>query len=208
MSEPEFELSGGHLALDFANTVSSYVEAPRRDRLVDFDALLRWARQAGLIGEAELRRLRAEAARRPGEAARVLAQAIALREALYRAFTALIGGDRPRAGDVEAINGALAAALPHQRLIAGRDGFALGWERRDDALDAPLWPVARAAAELITSPALLERVHRCEAAARGTCTWLFVDESRNRSRRWCSMKDCGNRAKARRHYEKVSGSRS
>ena len=62
-----------------------------------------------------------------------------------------------------------------------------------------LWPVVQSAVDLMTSPEL-DRVGQC-ADDRG-CGWLFVDTTKNRSRRWCDMRDCGNRAKARRHYAK------
>jgi predicted RNA-binding Zn ribbon-like protein len=99
------------------------------------------------------------------------------------------------------LNRALADALPHRRVVQSGRGFSFGWDGSDD-LRRMLWPVALSAAELLAgdhpSP-----VKRCEMWEAGGCGWLFVDESRNGSRRWCSMKDCGNRAKARRHYRKV-----
>src|SRR5581483_5720104 len=105
---------------------------------------------------------------------------------------------RVPAAAVEAINAALADALPHLRVAPRGGGFA--WELLPDggSLVAPLRPIARSAGELMTADALA-RVRECDGAS---CTWLFLDESRNRSRRWCSMESCGNRAKARRHYRK------
>ena len=79
--------------------------------------------------------------------------------------------------------------------------FAWDWTP-ENALDRVLWPVVRDAAELLSGEDL-DRVGRC---ADANCGWLFLDTSRNHSRRWCSMKDCGNRAKARRHYQRTAAS--
>ena len=100
------------------------------------------------------------------------------------------------------MNDALARVLPHRRVVQRGASFELGWDEEGEPLDRPLWPVVVSAAELLAD---CDRppVRVCCAGAEGRCTWLFVDESRNRTRRWCSMKDCGNRAKARRHYERV-----
>ena len=71
------------------------------------------------------------------------------------------------------------------------------WAKYDQDLDRPLWPVARTAADLLTS-GRLDRVRECPGA--DGCGWLFYDTSKNGSRRWCSMEGCGNVAKARRLY--------
>jgi predicted RNA-binding Zn ribbon-like protein len=100
--------------------------------------------------------------------------------------------------DVEHVNAALHEALPHLRVARHGGGYAWDWADGGKPLMAPLRPIARSAAELLTSDDLA-RVRECDGAA---CTWLFLDQSRNRSRRWCSMESCGNRAKARRHYHR------
>src|ERR687888_470126 len=90
------------------------------------------------------------------------------------------------------------ALHPGVREAADGHDAALAWSWADAAvrLDAPLWPLVRLAAELLVGPEL-ERVRECAA---GDCRWLFLDTSKNRSRRWCDMKSCGNRAKVRRFY--------
>ena len=99
------------------------------------------------------------------------------------------------------LNRALADALPHRRVVQSGRGFSLGWDDTDD-LRRMLWPVALSAVELLAGDHAAP-VKLCGMRETTGCSWLFVDESRNGSRRWCSMKDCGNRAKARRHYRKV-----
>jgi len=93
-------------------------------------------------------------------------------------------------------------------VVRGRSCCTLGWEERPGALDAVLWPVAASAAELLVSGDDLSRVRVCGLYEDGECGWLFVDQTRSHTRRWCSMKDCGNRAKARRHYHRVRGEAS
>ncbi|MFN8475815.1 MAG: CGNR zinc finger domain-containing protein [Anaerolineae bacterium] len=201
---PLFELIGGELCLDFTNTASwrdrDDPHVPiRNDRFKSYAVLLAWSEQAGALSAPVAAHLRSEAERRPADAAAVLVQAVALRETLYRVFSAYAAGVEPRAEDMVAMNDALGDALSHARIAYSDDSFAWGWANEEGALDRMLWPVVRSAAELLTS-AKVERVHECEG---DTCTWLFVDTSKNHSRRWCDMKDCGNRAKARRHYHRA-----
>jgi len=195
---PRFELSGGALCLDFANSWGDR-RRPESDRLDDYAALLAFACEAGLLDRRQAARLSLRARQSPAEAKRAHAVACALRDALYRLFSAQARGRRVDAADVAHVNAALQEALPHLRVSRRSGGYA--WEWADDGgepLAAPLRPIARSAAELLTSDDLA-RVRECDGA---TCTWLFLDQSRNRSRRWCSMESCGNRAKARRHYHR------
>jgi predicted RNA-binding Zn ribbon-like protein len=199
---PSFELIGGRLCLDFANTVGSVFQGMRNDRLLTFDALTAWGAAAGALTEAEARRLRREAARRPADAARALADARALREAIFRAVDAARRGRDVGAADLDTLNRFYARALARRRLVAGDRCCRLGWEEDPGALDRMLWPVAQSAVDLLAGDEL-ERIRMCDACEEdGRCTWLFVDETKNHSRRWCSMRDCGNRAKARRHYHR------
>lgn len=191
-----FSFSGGRLCLDFANTVDWRDADEPGDRLIGYPALASWGWQASLLREDDARRLIDEAARRPDDAAATFARAIALREAIYRIFSAVAAARAPAAADLDQLNAALPEALAHARVEAAAGGFTWGWRADAGALDPMLWPVARSAAELLTSDEL-DRVREC---ADDDCGWLFMDMSRNRSRRWCSMQACGNRAKARRFY--------
>jgi predicted RNA-binding Zn ribbon-like protein len=200
-----FELSGGRLCLDFANTASNVRGPHEREHLHGYPDLLSWARQAGVLSEAQCRRLAAEARRRPAEARDAFRQAIELREALYRTFLAFAQDREPPRADLERLSVWLGKALAHRRIArtpgAGCCGFT--WEDVPGALDAMLWPVAASAAELLVAGADLPRVRVCGLFASQECGWLFLDETKNRTRRWCSMESCGNRAKARRHYQRT-----
>lgn len=138
------------------------------------------------------------AARDPDGGAAAFEQAIRFREALYRVFAAIATGQSPGKDDLGAVNGVLAETLGRSRLASVDGGFAWAWDGEESGLDRPLWAVAYAAAALLTGPQL-GRARVCPGAG---CGWLFLDTSRNRSRRWCDMGICGNRAKARRHYQR------
>ncbi|WP_242346830.1 CGNR zinc finger domain-containing protein [Anaeromyxobacter terrae] len=197
----EFDLSGGRLCLDFANTVSMRDVKPR-ERLAAYADLVAFARATGAVDEPLARRLLGEARRRPADADDVLRQAIALREALFRIFLARAEGQEPAPADEALLSAALSTALAHRRLARHGEGYALGWDDTTAALDAPLWPIVESAAALLTSGEL-ERVRVCSLHESQECSWLFLDQTRARTRRWCSMKDCGNVAKARRHHARA-----
>jgi predicted RNA-binding Zn ribbon-like protein len=195
----QFEISGGHPALDFTNTVGRRMDpANNQERLTHYGRLVSWSQQAGLVTAKEAERLRAEAGGRTRAATAALRRAIVLREALFDLFVAIAQGKRPPSAALDTVNGALPAAMAALRVGPERDGF--GWRfARDDADLAPmLAPIVRAAADLLTG-ADLARVRECGS---DTCFWLFLDHSKNGTRRWCDMKVCGNRAKARRHYQR------
>lgn len=202
-TEHVFELTGGRLCLDFVNTVGGDRDAEPRERLAGYADLLSWARQAGAVDPAIARRLSGAAARDPAAAAAVLARALALREALFRVFHAAADGGSPTGDDLALLSGELAHALPRRRLVHRGDRYAIEWDDDPAALDAPLWRVALSASELLVSGDDLGRVRVCGLHATQECSWVFLDGTRAGTRRWCSMKDCGNKAKARRHYERT-----
>ena len=191
-------LLGGRLCLDFVNTVDSRLGAGRVEYLRTYADLAAWAARVGAITDEDLESLRAGAGRRPAEARAALAAALEVREALYRLFWALAEDRSPEKGDLATFNSAVARTLARARIVPIASGFDWGWEDDPRALDRVLWPVVRSAAELLTTPDLA-LMRMCDAEG---CGWLFVDATRNRSRRWCSMEGCGSRAKARRYYQR------
>ena len=192
----KFQFVGGDLCLDFANTVGGKRGAVTREYLNTYADFLSWCRQAGILDPVQQERLASLAAAEPGEADSVLERAVELREAIYRTFATLAERRAPDAPDLERLNSELAAALCRLRVRAGEDGFDWRWAADEPRLEHPLGPVARAAAELLTDREAMAHVRRCQG---DTCGWLFLDSSKNHSRRWCDMRDCGNRAKVRRH---------
>jgi predicted RNA-binding Zn ribbon-like protein len=190
-----FQLTGGHLSLDFANTVSWRRSGRQIERLQRYDDLVAWGRQARTVTDTEAQRLRSEARRRPADAGRALVDAVALREVIYRIFAGLAHGRRPAAADVAALNARLCQALSHLTVAARDNRFAWTWSGPRDDLGRAVWPAVRSAAELLTSDDLGD-LRTCGAE---NCGWVFLDTTRNHSRRWCDMRVCGNRAKVRRY---------
>ncbi len=196
-SASTLELISGRLCLDFANTTSNRMETGR-EYLTSYTELAAWSQHAGALAEDEVEALRHHAASHPDLAAVALERAILFRETIYRIFSAIANGGEPGRADLVALNGALRPALSRLEVVPSGDGFAWRSTLDGDDLDGMLWPVARSAADLITSEDL-ERVRQC---ARDGCDWLFVDTSKNHSRRWCSMDMCGSRVKAKRYYQR------
>jgi len=197
----EFDLSGGVLCLDFANSVSRR-KTPEEstDHLRDYDDLIAFAEQTKILSPKQAKDLQAHSRRHRRSAEDALRRAISHRENIYRVFSALAGGKPAGSADVQQINDFAVEALNHRRLerADGRYRWEWHWNRKN-LLDCILWPIAQSAADLLTSPEL-DSVRICKAP---DCAWLFLDQSRNRSRRWCDMKVCGNRQKARRHYQRT-----
>ncbi|MBZ5595412.1 MAG: ABATE domain-containing protein [Acidobacteriia bacterium] len=202
---------GGRLCLDFVNTVGGrvssraariglrdYADTVVRDKIAGYDDLMTWAQLAGVMTQAEARSMARRASAHRKKAASVLARAATLREALYRIFKSVVERWPPHAADVDVLRRELAVSRGHERLIPSPGGFAWNWEDRPDALDRVLWPVAKSAAELLTSRELA-KVRQCGG---DECGWMFLDTSRNRSRQWCDMRDCGNRSKVRRFRQR------
>lgn len=192
------KLLGGRLSLDFANTADWHASDHPIEFLTSYAELVAWSQHVGILTGPEAQHLLKAAVRRPAEARAVLTRAVALREAIFRLFSTISHGRSPQAEDLATFNAELSTVLAQSQIIQAAEGFAWEWLGDEDALDRVLWPVVRDAAEILTSEAL----HRVGQCMDDRCGWLFLDLSRNRSRRWCSMKDCGNRAKARRHYQR------
>jgi hypothetical protein len=197
---------GGDPALDLVNTLGDERVA---DPLEDYASFGAWAARIGVIDDGTAARLAAGAGERPAAAARALAEARTLRTAFDAVFRPLAaahdssaapaghdssgaGHDSSGAPPPEALARLVrraGAAVERARLVPAEDAFAPAWD--GDHLERPLWPLSVAALDLLRSGPL-DRVKACEG-----CPWLFLDTSRNRSRRWCSMDDCGSRSKMR-----------
>lgn len=197
----QFDLTGGHPALDLANTVSRRDDPTRRKEHLDsFSDLVSFALQDKILTPKQANDLEARARQSATDSARSFRKAIALREALYRVFAATAKSRPAPAKDLQKINESALDAVQHRCLV--RSSGAYHWEWQADTrnrFDRILWPIAQSAVDLLTSDEL-KLVRWCEAP---DCEWLFLDHSRNRSRRWCDMNSCGNRAKARRHYQRT-----
>jgi len=200
-AEFQFDLTGGQLALDLANTISRRDDPERRqDHLESYRDLVWFARQSGIASVKQAGELLVYAERHGSQARRSFVESVKLREAVYRAFAAIAQGKSAAAADLDLITAFALKALQHRCLSRANGGYRWEWRSQEsNPLDRILWPMSQAAADLLTSDEL-RIVRFCEAP---DCEWLFLDHSRNRSRRWCDMTTCGNRQKARRHYQRA-----
>jgi predicted RNA-binding Zn ribbon-like protein len=199
--ERRFELRGGVPCLDFVNTLAWRLTDHPVEYFGSYEDLLAWGGQAGLLAPDETEALSGRAATDPEGARATLSRVVALREAVHRVLSTTIADEPPDQDALLTLNRELSGALSRLRVApAAGDSYVWTWERDGvdgsrPPLERSLWPMARSAAELLTS-SKLDRVKVC--AGEG-CGWMFLDESRNASRRWCDSRDCGNRERVRRH---------
>ena len=186
-------LLGGRLCLDFTNTMEYRGTDRQIDVLPTFTALIRWCEHAGVIPQGTGQAFMTEAG--TSAAINTFEQMRSLRDMIFQIFVSRAQEQPIPAETLQTFNFSLEQVLAHRYITIGPDGPTWTW-RSSNIPDQVLWPIAYSAAELLTSPEL-NRVRQC-----GGCGWLFLDESRNGNRTWCDMRFCGNRAKARRHYER------
>jgi len=194
--ESGLRAAGAPLSLRFANTVAWRGMEHPEERLPNPQDLLDWCVGAGLLTPDHARGIRAQWRERPAEAATFHRKAVDLREAMYRLFQAAIRSKVLQDADLRALNAALAQAPPRVRIVPDDGHFGWFVKSTRAATSLMLAPVVWSAADLIAGSEL-PRLRQC---ANERCGWLFLDESRGGNRRWCSMEECGNQAKARRHY--------
>ena len=196
------------MSLDFVNTLGWRLTGHPGEYLRSYEDLLDWSRQAGLLALEEKEGLFRQATLDPEGARETLSRAIALREEIHRLISAHIAGESQDESDLSVLNRELSIALSHLRVMPAGGAYGWDWDLSGDddgaRLDGPLWPVAQSAAELLTSP----KLGRVKVCAGDGCGWMFLDESRNNSRRWCDSRDCGNRERVRRHLARKRASDS
>lgn len=193
----QFEFIAGALCLDFTNTIGGARGGTTHEHMLTYADLIAWGTQAKLMTEGRTALLMDEAGRRPDEATHVLERALTLREATFSLISAATGG-KPDQEALAVLNRELAWAMSHSHVSFTSEGYRWELSEAPEALDSILWQIARSAADLLISHEL-DRVREC---ASETCSWLFVDTTKNRSRRWCDMNSCGNRYKVRKFRAK------
>jgi len=188
----------GALSLDFANTIDWHASAHPEDTLRGYSDLVEWSKRRDILtsGEAAELLTGADAQRKVG--IEVMAEAARLREAIYRLFSDSCHGRVAREEDLETLNRHLSKGMSMARVALEAGSFRWGWRCDKRTPDMMLWPIARNAAELLTTERI-QLVKECANEEEG-CGWLFLDTSRSGNRVWCSMTSCGNRAKFRAFY--------
>jgi len=190
-----YDLSGDHLSLNFTNTLTDRLLEKPLEHLNSYDDLLAWSVQAQIINLEEEAQLQEAAQGRAQEAEHVVEQAIELRESLYRIFLAIAQEGVPADEDLQFLSTCFIETMAKGHLSFEGGQCSWRWQIAG-ALDSMLWEIIRGAESLLTAKEL-SRVRVC---ASDDCNWLFLDTSKNHSRRWCDMKGCGNRAKVRKFY--------
>ena len=194
---PAKSFLGGDVVLDFLNTAGGDSKARDVDRLESFSDLLTWAKASAIIEEDEFAALKRMAAQSPDTALKCLQDVREQRECLYRYITAGMNREVAQQGDRDLVERNCKAAFGRARLLLGPTGASQWRIFVDDAgLDLVMLRLNLSTSALITG-AVSADIRQCEM-----CTWLFIDTSPTKRRRWCSMALCGNRAKVQRHYRR------
>lgn len=199
MSEDSFDFEAGNLCLDFANTNNWHASEHPEESLHNYSDLLAWGTAAGVLSTDSAKRLSRLVTKYPEVTEQAYQTAIETREAIYHIFSDRYNGRPISEKDLTYLNELVHEATTHRQLVPGEQAFQWHWKTDGEGAEIILWEVAFSAAELLTSNKVAW-VRECEDD-RG-CGYLFIDLSKNHSRRWCSMESCGNRAKARRHYSR------
>ena len=192
------KLLGGRLCLDFVNTLDWRGTDSPQEFLKTYDDLISWSRHAGICSQPESGKLYKMAEQSHSETKKVLNRALKLREAIYHLFAAGTANQKSPNEDLVVFNKNLSRSMKDSHIIPTTDGYAWDIAGNRTKLDWILNPIIQSAAEILVS----DERKKVKTCADSACGWLFIDVSRNRSRRWCDMQDCGNRAKASRFYRK------
>lgn len=189
---PPFQLVAGHPALDLVNTLDWRFRENTEELLVGYEDLVRFTVQCGLMKATEARRLQRNSG--ANNAARVIAETRRLREAAAQLLYAAVDQSAPPAAAIRELERSFKEADAQRRLLWSATHLRWGFPPSSSAPELPLWILSLQTTQLITSRSM-ELVRAC---GNPECRWLFLDTSKNHTRRWCDMKICGNRMKARR----------
>ena len=200
MNEPKrtletLELVGGALCLDFANTINSR-KKPEHEYLSAYSDLVDWAGKVEILSVQQARALKQRATQDVRKAGEALEKGRTAREIIYRVFSATARQSKPQQEDLTAVSHLYEEAVANGRLVKTENHYEIDW-KTDETFDALLWRIVASAENLLVSEEL-NQVKECPG-----CGWLFLDTSKNQSRRWCSMNICGARDKMRRYHGRL-----
>lgn len=186
---------GGDLALDLANTIDFRGTAKAVDHIASLEGVLAWSVKAGVIDLDAAELFGLEASKNQSVTDRLVTDISHLRDAIFHVGSAVADGTEPPEEHLKILHNCAHAALGAARLHPGAGRKATINFEGGDCYAAIIGPVAWAALQLFTS----DRIDRLKQCPPDDCRWLFLDQTKNKSRRWCEMATCGNRAKARKH---------
>jgi predicted RNA-binding Zn ribbon-like protein len=194
----ECQLVADHLVLDFTNTLDYRYDPDRLiDLLPSYEPFLAFCRQSGIITAAQMRKLLDGLSE--SDAQRALKEVTDFREALYFLILSAVHDRSPDESHLRTFNRFLSEVRAVNEIAWYKREFVRSHRNVTEMPDGPLWLLVEAATVLLTSSDL----HRIRECGEKTCRWLFLDRSRNHSRRWCDMQLCGNRSKAKRFYART-----
>jgi len=185
--------------LDFINTVNwhgSNDVNKWRDRLHEYVDIVWWAHYGGILNKKQMQCFLQSAKKHPVRAKQALEAARGFRETFFRIILACISDSAANRTDLHSFNTLVKEAVVNSDLICKGDNFVWQWEYDYSNLIAPLYSVIYAAAQLLLS----DQLTNIGVCANSGCGWLYLDTSKNKNRRWCTMKVCGSRAKAKEYY--------
>lgn len=189
-------LDGGCMCFDFVNTVHSRRQEPQHDYLTAYTDLLTLCARTETMPAKRLDTLKNFAKSNPQEANETLEEIIKYRELLYQLFTK-VAAAKPIGREVlNQFNVLLSKSLSKIRLVADGVEVEKGWNESKINLKEPVWRIIKSGYDILMEQPQ-ERIKECEA-----CGWLFLDQSKNRSRRWCNMQTCGSAYKAKKYYHR------
>lgn len=193
-------LFSGRLCLDFTNTLDNRTGERRKDFLMDFSSFIAWRLYTKSLSEKTAQSYLTIAKRQPEAAAKVFHLTINVRETMYRTFESVAKDKRPNEQDLLLLGQTYQQTLGYARLEPNEQAYT--WELDENAeadLKSILWSVLHSAVTLLTQEDIT-RLKQCPGV--DGCRGLFFDDSKNRSRRWCRMEDCGSKAKMREQYRR------
>jgi len=198
-----FDLTSGHLCLDFVNTVDNRLSSQPQERLTGFAELVAFGEQAGALSASEAHKLQREGRENSRAASALFQRSLAVREMMFRILSAVAACHKVSGVDVLAFNAAVRRSNACSLVTPGDGKAAWQWLGKSGDADQLIGKIVRSAVELLTSDDI-QCVKKCAA---DDCGWLFLDDSRSRNRRWCEMRTCGSRQKARAYYQRKKAGR-
>jgi len=198
-------IDGGWLSLDFVNTVSNRnVEPPQFDYFTSYPIILDWTKRVNLLKTSEAKILEKYALEHPIESAKSWIRALEAREMLFTIFQCIVNSKTPPAREQSLFNTWLSRSLRKSQVEFGNGTSSVraSWNIAPEDLDKPIYPIIKSAYDLLLG-GQLHRIKEC-----GTCGWLFLDKSKNRSRKWCNMDTCGSQQKSKNYYHRKKANKS
>lgn len=185
------------LCCNFINTVSAWRGINHNEYFKSYSDVTAWCRKLNVYDGSYLVLLEKEATLHPEKAAGTLLKIKEIRQLLYELISAVAAHDEDRYRILlDQVNPLLSAALAHTHMIYREDIFKIDFQKIPVDLESPVWPVLKSLYDLLTQSDL-RRIKECPG-----CGWVFLDETKNGKRRWCSPTGCGTHDKMLRYNQK------